>query len=185
MAERESSTTVSIYARFFRGEREAVAELAALHRTGLVLFINGYVRNLDVAEDLASDAFATLLIKRPKMKNETHFKTYLFSMGKNAALSYLRKNKRVPLERESISEGETPESALVREERRRAVVAAIGKMKGEYRDVLLLRFYEELSVDDIAKILRKNKKQVYNLLQRAKSTLKEILKKENIVYEAD
>ena len=187
MSESENKTTELLYKRFFRGEKEAVAELANEHRNGLILFINGYVRDLDAAEDLASDTFASLLVKRPKVKDAARFKTYLFSMAKNEALSFLRKNKRA-----KISEGEKikpflddPEHVLIREEQRRMVFCAIRQLTEDYRNVLFLRFYEELSVGDISKVMKKSKKQVYNLLQRAKETLKNILTKEGVAYEID
>ena len=187
MSERKNKTTELVYKRFFRGEKEAVAELANEHRNGLILFINGYVRDLDVAEDLASDTFANLLVKRPNVKDASRFKTYLFAMAKNAALSFLRKNKRAKTgEREKPKPFlDDPEHVLIREEQRKAVLCAIGKLAEDYRNVLFLRFYEELSVEAIAKVMKKSKKQVYNLLQRAKEALKNILTEEGIAYETD
>ncbi|MBQ8308524.1 MAG: RNA polymerase sigma factor [Clostridia bacterium] len=187
MAERDKKTTESLYHRFFRGDREAVAELVNEHRVGLILFINGYVRRTDVAEDLASDAFAALLVKRPKIKDAARFKTYLFSIAKNGALTWLRKNKRLTeLDENAIAPAvDDPELELIREEEKRVVFRAIEKLTEEYRSVLILRYYEELSAEHIAKIMKKNKKQVYNLLQRAKSAMKNILEEEGLVYETD
>ena len=187
MSERENKTTELLYKRFFRGEQDAVAELAYVHRNGLILFINGYVRDMDVAEDLASDTFANLLVKRPKIKDTARFKTYLFAMAKNAALSFLRKNKRAKISGEEKLKPflDDPEHLLIREEKRKAVLCAIGKLGEDYRNVLFLRFYEELSVDEISKVMKKSRKQVYNLLQRAKETLKNILTEEGIAYETD
>lgn len=185
MRERENGTIKSLYKRFFCGDKEAVAELANEHRNGLILFINGYVRDLDTAEDIASDTFANLLVKRPKVKDASRFKTYLFSMAKNAALSWLRKNKRVQIGEKTKPFLEDPECVLIREEQRRTVLRAIGGLTEDYRNVLLLRFYEELSVDEISKVMKKSKKQVYNLLQRAKEALKNSLKEEGIAYEID
>lgn len=187
MLKGENKTTESLYKRFFRGEKEAVAELAAEHRNGLILFINGYVRDMGTAEDLASDTFASLLVKRPKIKDASRFKTYLFSMAKNAALSWLRKNKSAKTgEKEQAKPFlDDPEHILIREEKRRTIFRSIGQLAEDYRNVLYLRFYEELSVDAIATVMKKSKKQVYNLLQRAKTTLKNILTEEGIVYETD
>lgn len=187
MSELEKKTIESLYKHFFRGDKEAVAELAKEHRNGLILFINGYVRDMSVAEDLASDTFAELLVKRPKVKDASRFKTYLFSMAKNAALSFLRKHKRVRINENENTKPflDDPEHVLIREELRRTVLRAIGELTEDYRNVLILRFYEELSVDDISKVMKKSKKQVYNLLQRAKETLKNILTKEGVAYEID
>lgn len=175
----------ALYRRFFRGEKTAIIELVQLYREGLILFINGYVRNTDVAEDLASDTFARLLIKKPKIRSDLHFKTYLFSMGKNAALSYLRKRKRlVDLDLEKISYDDFESAWLIGEERK-TVFRALQSLGEDYASVLFLRYYEELTVESIAQVMKKNKKQIYNLLQRAKEALRERLKKEGLEYEAD
>ena len=49
--------------------------------------------------------------------------------------------------------------------------------------LLYLTYYEGYGADDIARILRKTKKQIYNLLHRAKNSLKELLVKEGISHE--
>lgn len=177
----------TVYSRFFRGETQAIAEIAQTYRLGLTLFINGYVRDMETAEDLASETFATLLIKRPKIKNQSSFKTYLYSMGKNAALGWLRKNKkRVDLESVLVvNTTNNPEITLIEEEQRKMIYSALLQIKEEYRSVLFLRYYEDLKIEEIVFIIKKNKKQVYNLLQRAKSALKEILEKEGVVNEID
>lgn len=176
-----------LYQRFFRGEKEAIVELVTEYRMGLIAFINGYVKDVMIAEDLAGDVFAELLVKKPKLKKETAFKTYLFSMARNAAISYLRKNKRLLAlsGEEKTSELDDPEWLATRNEKRRMVLHAMKALKREYGDVLFLRYYEELPIEAVGKIMKKNKRQVYNLLARAKTALKEILEKEGIYYEDD
>ena len=57
-----------LYQRFFRGEKEAIVELVTEYRMGLIAFINGYVKDVMIAEDLAGDVFAELLVKKTKTK---------------------------------------------------------------------------------------------------------------------
>ena len=108
-------------------------------------------------------------------------------MGKNAALGWLRKNKkRVDLESVLVvNTTNNPEITLIKEEQRKMIYSALLQIKEEYRSVLFLRYYEDLKIEEIVFIIKKNKKQVYNLLQRAKSALKEILEKESVVNEID
>ena len=155
------------------------------YRRGLVLFINGYVRNFSVAEDLASDSFAKLLIKRPTLENPSAFKTYLFSIGKNAARDWLKKHKRERRLEEGYIACEDPDLLVERNAEKTALLKALDDLNEKYRCVLYLRYYEGLTLENTAKVLKKNKKQVYNLLQRAKASLKEILKKEGFEYEND
>ena len=60
---------------------------------------------------------------------------------------------------------------------------AIDKIKEEYKEVLILRYFDDLEIEEIAKITKKNTKQVYNLLSRGKLALKETLLKEGYHYE--
>ncbi len=53
----------------------------------------------------------------------------------------------------------------------------------QYRDVLYLVYFENFSIQETCGILKKNAKQVYNLLARARSALKEILMKEGVYNE--
>lgn len=186
MQKRENIESTILYKRFFRGEREAVAEIAKRYRSGLVLFINGYVRNLSVAEDLAEDTLAVFILKKPKLRQEAYFKTYLFSMAKRAALTWIKKNKRLlPLDENTLLSEDDLEETLLYGEEKRGLLRAIEKLSPDYRSVIVLRYWEELPPQRIAKITGKSRKQVYNLLQRAKEALKEILGKEGITYETD
>ena len=64
------------------------------------------------------------------------------------------------------------------DERKRAVNAALAQLSEEMRLAVHLVYFEELTPDEAAKVLKKNRKQVYNLLYRAKNTLRTILGKE-------
>ena len=79
----------------------------------------------------------------------------------------------------------SPEKALERAEEHKALRMALLQLKKEYREVLYLRFFHNLSVEEIAKITKKNNKQVYNLLTRSKSALKETLTSGGFRYEID
>ena len=62
-------------------------------------------------------------------------------------------------------------------------MSAINSLAGDYRSVLFLRYYEEMSVEEVARVMKKNKKQVYNLLNRARAQIKEILCEEGVFDE--
>ena len=102
MAENTYTTKNSLYARFLKGEESAVREVISTYRAGLLLFINGYVKNPVVSEDLASEVFVKILVKKPKLKNENYFKTYIYKAGRNLALTPLKKQKKCCFLLESI-----------------------------------------------------------------------------------
>lgn len=175
---------IGCYRRFLAGDRSGLEELLALYRRALVLFVNGYVRDAALAEDIAIDVFFELY-KRKKPFDETRgaaFKTYLFRIARNKALNALRKRGRrreEPLTGAESAEGD-PEEKLIREERARAVHGAMEKLPEEYREAVYLKYFEGLSPEQIARVTGRRIKRVYNLLARGRAAMKEILTAEGI-----
>ena len=170
----------SSYRRFLEGDLSAFEEIIDTYRDGLIFFINRYVSDLDIAEDIAADTFATLLLKPEKYNFSVSLKTYIFTIGKNRAIDVLRKNKRrgavsldlVPAD--TVSEESFVEDIL-RDEEKRRLHKAIDGLKKEYREAVHLVYFEDMSVIDAAAVMGRGKKQVENLLYRARKALKEAL----------
>ena len=74
--------------------------------------------------------------------------------------------------------GMTLEETLLSDQRKQAVNNAIAKLPSDMQAVVHLIYFEELSYEDAAKVLKKNRKQVDNLLYRAKKELRIILGKD-------
>lgn len=173
-----------LYYGFFLGDKDAVLSVVSRYRDAIILFVNGYVKNFAAAEDIAGDTFVKLILSKPKIKNEAYFKTYLFAIAKNTAIDYLKKNKRELRAAETMAltakAAEGAEDALLRTEKNEAVLRSILKLNEDYRSVLILHYYEDMTADEICKVMKRNKKQVYNLLHRAKEALKPLLAVEGI-----
>ena len=94
----EKST--SDYQSFLSGDPEGLCSIVQDYKDGLVLYLNGIVQNFAVAEELTEDVFVKLIMKRPRFLSDSSFKTWLYAIGRNMALSYLRRNKylHIPLE---------------------------------------------------------------------------------------
>ena len=175
----------SSYRRFLRGDESAFDELIKTYRESLAFFINRYVDDPMTAEDLAIDTFLELLIHRHRYLGKCSFKTYLFTIGRNKAIDYLRAKKRkttVSLE-DAVPELPTetsPEESIFRDERARLVNDAIETLPHDMRIAIHLIYFEELSYEETARVMKKNRKQVDNLLYRAKNELRSILGKEEL-----
>ena len=173
----------SSYRRFLEGELSAFEEIIDEYREGLIFFINRYVSDLDLAEDIAADTFAILLTKPEKYNFSVSLKTYIYTIGKNRAIDILRKRKRhgtVSLDvipADTVSEESFIEDIL-RDEEKRRLHNAINRLKKEYREAVHLVYFENMSVSDAAAVMGRGKRQVENLLYRARKALKEALKTE-------
>ena len=176
---------VSSYRRFLRGETDALEALVTTYSDELVRFAFGYVKSEAVAEDVVSDAFATLLLKARSFSEDIQLRAFLYKMVRNRAVDHLRRHRReLPLEDvEAVLAVPGAEGQLLRKERNEVLHRCLAKLPTQYREVLELTWFEEFSNEQVASILGKSAKQVYNLRARAKETLKKMLEKEGITRE--
>ena len=176
------------YNRFLRGDERAFAAIVSGTRLGLSYYIFSFVHDFDAAEELTEDVFVKLYVKRPANKKKCSFKTWLYTIGRNAAIDFLRKRKRenrIPLEEiAGLSTGGNPaEERYLAEENKRALQKALLGIPPGYAEALRLKYFEGFSEKEIAHITKKSLKSTYDLVYRAKKALKEQLVKEGFTYE--
>lgn len=151
----------------------------------LVRYAFCYVGSTAVAEELMEDALTDVLIRDRNFNDEAHFKAYLYKAVRHRCLNYLRFHRKlVPLEDvEAVLSAGDLESDAIKKERDRAVFTCVQELPLQYRQVLTLCYIDGFSVDEICTIMSRSKKQVYNLLSRAKTSLKLLLEKVGITHE--
>lgn len=175
------------YRRFLDGDESGMVEIIRDYKDGLTLFLNGYVGNMTAAEELMEDTFVKLVVKRPRYTAKFPFKTWLYTIGRNAAIDYLRKSSRraeiTDEEFGALPAEDSPERSYIKEEQKRTLRRALGRLKTEYREALYLSYFEELSNAEIAEVMRKSRRQIENLIYRGKQSLRSELEKEGFVYE--
>lgn len=178
----------SSYRRFLEGDSNGLVEIIRDYKDGLILYLNGIVQNLYVAEDLTEDTFVKLVVKKPHFSGKSSFKTWLYAIARNVAIDYLRSSatvKEISVDeyRNMANDEENLEQTYIRSEDKIIVHKALSKLKSEYRQVIYLTFFEGLDNKQAAKVMRKSKRQIENLIYRAKMSLKEQLIKEGFSYE--
>ncbi len=178
----------SSYRRFLSGDDGGIAEIVGAYNDGLILYLNGYVNNLYIAEELAEDTFFRLITKKPKFSGKSSFKSWLYAIGRNVAVDYIRRSARLtstPIEamENYLSDEQSLEQAYIKQEDKIALHRAMSSLCPDYRAVLWLIYFEGFSNKEAASILKKSDRQIKNLLYRAKQSLKTVLKKEVFSYE--
>ena len=172
----------SSYRRFLDGDESAFGELYELYQDSLIFFLYRYVRNYTVAEDLAADSFAVLIAYPRKYNFSVSLKTYLFTIGRNFALNWLKHNRKFRVvavdEAEEIADVEALEESVIADERKRRISEALDRLNDDYRTVIHLIFFENMSYEEAGLIMKKSKKQIDNLIYRAKNALRADLGKE-------
>jgi RNA polymerase sigma factor (sigma-70 family) len=154
--------------------------------------IHKMVANNSDAEDLTMETFAKAFSNIHKYNNAYAFSTWLYRIAGNCAIDFLRKNKHEDVFSTFISDDEerqhpvaieiasktaialTPEEISINKDNTSKLKGVIEQLKPAYRDVLMLRFYEELSYEEIATKLSVPLGNVKVLLHRAKQSLQKI-----------
>ncbi|MCH5333247.1 MAG: sigma-70 family RNA polymerase sigma factor, partial [Agathobacter sp.] len=170
----------SSYRRFLDGDENAFNPIMKELFRGLVFFIDRYVHDTHAAEDIAIDTFSDLVVHRHRYNFKVTLKTYLYMVGRSRALDYMKHRKVIDFmelsEAQNITEErKSLEEIVLTDERKRLVNAAIAKLPENMRIVVHLIYFEEMTYEEAAKVMKKNRKQVDNLLYRAKKELRSIL----------
>lgn len=178
----------SSYHRFLNGDESALTEIVSQYRPGLQSYIYSIVNDYSVAEDLTEDTFVKILLKKPKNKGTATFKTWLYTIGRNLAIDYMRKNPKgryVPLDEIYDIEGECQKFADMdyNEDVQRVISNALENINPDYKNIIILFYFEDFSIEEISKIIKKPKKGTSVILHRARKAMKKQLEKERFTYE--
>lgn len=176
------------YWSFLNGDDNAFVEIIREYKDGLLFYLNGFVNNLQIAEDLTEDTFVKLITKRPKYRGKSSFKTWLYAIGRNIALDYLKRSagsNTISLEtcNDLLAEEESFIQAYIQEEQKRMLHKALRKLKPDYYQVLWLIYFEEFSNKEAAKLMYKTVHGIETLVYRARLALKRELEEEGLTYE--
>lgn len=165
------------YKRFLDGDDTGMEDIITMYRDGLIFYLYKLVGSLEKAEELAEDTFVLLCIKKPKDKQKCAFKTWLYTIGRNLAIDYLRRSAKqstVSLDAYEPfnSSQEFLEEEYIRDSRKAILNKALNKLKPEYRQVLWLLYFEDLQYKEISIIMNKSVHATQMLASRAKQALK-------------
>ena len=166
----------SSYLRFLNGDNYRFVDIVKEYNDGLILFLNSIIKDIQIAEEAADDTLLKLYLKKPMYKSEYSFKTWLYAIGRNTALNYLKKLKRHKyshLEDFSyFSDSIDLESEYIKGERNIIIHQCIKALNDEYAQVLFLIYFEDFSNNEAEKVMSKSQRQITQLLYRAKNALK-------------
>ncbi len=173
----------SSYRRFLDGDESAFDDIMKELFHNLVFFIDRYVHDVHTAEDIAIDAFSELIVHKHRYNFKVTLKTYLFTIGRSRALDYIKHKKVIDLvelsEAQDLPNDEKSlEESVLADERERVINAALSKLPEDMRIVIHLIYFENMTYDEAAKVMKKSRKQVDNLLYRSKKELRNILGEE-------
>lgn len=173
-----------------KGSPKAYSDLMASYREPLYLLLLRMTRNTTTASDLTVETFSKAFLQLHRYNPTGTFSSWLFSIGVNTYIDYLRKRKLETVSLNSItrssdgdfieyqipSEQPNPEEVMIRMQRDAALKEIVNQLKEPYRQIIELRYYEDLSYDEIAERMNIPIGTVKVRLNRAKALLSSIMK---------
>ena len=180
-------TDEKLFERLVAGDQEYLRPLMERYGDALTLYANGYVHDIHSAEDLMIEAFSRMLVKRPRLRTGG-FKPYLYKTARNLALRHLKQHGRFmsvdDLDNEPAEIAQV-EAGLLADERHQALYRCLAQIPDDYREALYLVYLEDMSYDEAGAIMHKTRKQVDNLVQRGKRSMRELLGREDVFDEVN
>ena len=185
----EVPADVNLYERFLAGDTKAYDQLMIRHGDSLTLYLHGCLHDWQDAEDLMIEAFARIMVKRPKIHSGS-FKAYLFKTGRNLAIRhYSRRSKiiRVSFEEagSELAGSDLVEEKIAGDEQKKALYTCLDRIDPQQSEALWLVYVAGMSYAEAAAVMKVNTKRVDHLLTRGKQSMKKELMKEGITSAYD
>lgn len=169
-----------------KGDQVAFTSLLDLYWNEVYRFMLKRTQNETDAEDIAIETFAKAFDRITTYNSDYAFNTWLISIAKNAHIDMLRKKKSSLFvdinEKEEkqvyniADDSLSAEDELIQEQNLSRLLECIKKMKPQYQEVIQLRYFQELSYQEIADQLQEPLNNIKVKLLRAKKLLSEIIK---------
>lgn len=165
----------ALVAAFQDGDEFAFVTLYNRYKTPVYAFCAKMLLDRAAAEDALQETFVRVYEHRDRLSRGGAFRSWLFTIARNHCLNVLRKGKWSEPMPEHLDppapDASTPFDELLRSERVALVTTYLGELSPEYREVLVLREYQNLSYDEIAAVTRSTVSAVKSRLFKARRKL--------------
>ena len=172
------------------GDQAAFAELLSRYKKPVYHMVLKMVRNVDDAEDLTIEAFSKAFKNLARFKKDYTFSTWLFRIATNNAIDFIRKKKLNTFSLNTsfsddngdavtidVEDGNrTPDEEAINTQKIELVRMFVTKLPSKYQRLVKLRYFDELSYDEIAKTIEAPLGTVKAQLHRARELMYELVK---------
>jgi RNA polymerase sigma factor (sigma-70 family) len=175
--------------RAVHGDQRAYAELLSRYRDAIYFMLLKMVNNQDDAEDLTIEAFGKAFKSIHQYTPNFAFSTWLFKIATNNCIDFIRKRRggqTISIDQNNLDKEEMPiriqadeldpEENMINQQKVRLMREVVQKLKPRYRKLVEMRYFEELSYEEIAESLELPIGTVKAQLFRARELLFNILK---------
>lgn len=172
---------------YLSGNEDSLNDLINRYLKPVYNFIYRLSGDQKEAEDLAQESFFRMWKNLSKYHQTENFKTWLFTIARNVTIDFLRKKKSLNFADFEDAEGENalvenladpaplPDEVVASIEKNKLLDDLLNKLPLKYREVLLLHYLDELTFDEIGKVLKKPLDTVKSQYRRALIALKKTI----------
>jgi len=192
---RQESLAVS--AGLKRQDAGLLDELIVRYQHRLMRYLLYLTSNREMAEDLFQEVWMRVLVRGAQFNGQARFDTWLFTIARNLVIDQRRKRTMSsldelfegkkdddrPMSFEVADDDPTPFDSFSNLEDRERIAAALLEMDTLYREVLVLRFHEELSLEEISKVTRAPLSTVKSRLYRGLAIIKPKMERNHLRYQ--
>jgi RNA polymerase sigma factor (sigma-70 family) len=169
-------------------DQSAYGTLMKRYKKAVYFMILKMIRDADDAEDLTMEAFAKAFRNLDRFKKDYTFSTWLFRIATNNAIDFIRKKKLKTMSLNNTlsddsgnsvnidieDDDNNPQDEFIKSQRMEMVRVFVDKLPAKYRKLVQLRYFDELSYEEIAQELEKPLGTVKAQLHRSRELLFEI-----------
>lgn len=171
------------------GDAGAFEKLISMHQKTVYNMAFRMLGNREDAYDAAQDVFIRVYKALPGFRQESMFSTWIYRITKNVCLDIIRKNKKQntvsidrevdygdgPLTMQIEDTGPSPDETAERNELVKKVREGIAKLPEQHRIIIVMRDMQNLSYEEIAKILKCPEGTVKSRINRARNALRNLI----------
>ncbi|MBZ0137462.1 MAG: sigma-70 family RNA polymerase sigma factor [Planctomycetes bacterium] len=159
-----------------RGDQAAFGELVQRHFRAAFASAYAVLGNAGDAEEMAQETFVQVFQKLEKLREPAAFTGWVWRIARDTALKHIRKHRRmVRVENvpETVNEDDAPHLPMVADEEKAELMAALNELPDDMREALLMRYWEELEYEEMAKRTGVSAAALYQRVCRALKRLRE------------
>lgn len=163
----EGPTDEELMATLAAGDQQALGDLCLRYQNDIFRFCVHYLKDVERARDLAQETFIRVYVARARFDASRRFRPWVLCIARNLCLNELKRKKAVSMESldeyasparmeagESFqSPMESPDMHVITDERRAKLAEVLATLDDDSRELVMLRFFEQLQAREIAEIL--------------------------------
>jgi len=159
------------------GDRDALAELIERHQRPLRYFISNLSENPEMTEDIFQETWLTVIRRISGLKKVDAFTAWLYRIARNKVYQQFRRKRKFAELNENIPVPDNVDADVFSPEDAARVHQCLKTLRPEHREVLMLRFLEQMSYQHMAEVLNCSSGTVKSRIHYAKLALKRELEK--------